>query len=433
MTPAADRAAHWAREQTVLGPGISQAVQWAGLVVTRAEGAHLWDADGRRITDLMGGAGVNLIGHSHPDFVRALTAQMSEWMIGAHASNARLEMTEQFADLLPARLGRIQLYSGGSEAVEAAVRLAKAATGKFEVLSFWNAFHGRTAGSLALTGGARKGLGPTGPGTMSVPFANCYRCPLRQTHPGCGFACVEFARDTLRQQSSGALAAILVEPVQGRAGNVVPPPGYLSALRGLADEYDALLIADESMTGMGRTGALLACDHERVGPDVVVLGKGIGAGYPVSAVLASTALMTSGPFGEPSANSSSYGGFPTACRAVAAVTRIISDGHLAERAAELGERALDVLLERLRGVALVGEVRGKGLAIGIELVADRKTRTPIGKEDLHAVFDQLLAAGVLVMTGGNNLRLYPPLTVGEDDLLGAVETIADVLRRHEKA
>jgi 4-aminobutyrate aminotransferase/4-aminobutyrate aminotransferase/(S)-3-amino-2-methylpropionate transaminase len=431
MESAYSPAEHWDRELTVFGPGISEAVQWAGLVINTAQGAHLWDSDGTCVTDLMGAAGVNLIGHSHPQFIRAMTAQMQSWMIGAHASAARLAMTERLAALLPPKLERIQLYSGGSEAVESAIRLAKSATGKFEVLSFWGAFHGRTAGSLALTSGARTGMGPVGPGTMSAPFANCYHCSLHMTYPACGFACVDFARDTLREQSSGALAAIIVEPVQGRSGNVVPPSGYLRALRNLADEFDALLIADESMTGMGRTGALLASNDDEVNPDVVVLGKGIGGGYPVSAVLASCTLMESGPFGAPSASSSSYGGFPLACQAVATVAQVLIEEQLIDRARDLGALALDTLRAELADTPLVGEVRGMGLAIGIELVDDPKTRQPIDKRRMRAVFHELLEAGVLVMTGGNCLRLYPPLTIAHDDMLRAVDTITAVLQCHE--
>lgn len=417
---------HWDEEMLVLGPGISEAVRWAGLTVTDATGMQLTDASGRRIADLMGGAGVNLLGHSHPDYVAAMTRQMRRWMIGAHANDARLEMTRLLRQLLPPHLDRVQLYSGGSEAVESAIRLAKSATGRFEVLSFWQAFHGRTLGSLAHTSGARAGLGPAAPGSISAPYANCSRCPLRLSPPGCGFACVDLAREILREQSTGSLAAVLVEPVQGRAGNVVPPAGYLAALRRLADDHGALLIADESMTGMGRTGSLLASDQPDVRPDVVVLGKGLGNGYPVSAVCAPTELMRRGPFGAPSASSSSYGAFPLACVAVAVVARTVRSQQLAERAGEVGHRILSRLRAGLSGLELVGSVHGAGMALGIGL-------TIAGREQLRTVFQQLVAAGVLVMTGGHTLRLYPPLTADETELTAAVDTLVSVLRDHRVA
>ncbi|ROO62547.1 4-aminobutyrate aminotransferase/4-aminobutyrate aminotransferase/(S)-3-amino-2-methylpropionate transaminase [Micromonospora sp. Llam0] len=410
-------------EEPVLGPGISEAVEWAGLVVAEARGMHLIRPDGSRVTDLMGAAGVNLLGHSHPGYVRAMAGQLQRWMIGAHGSDARRDMGRQLQRLLPEQLNRIQLYSSGSEAVEAALRLAKSATGRYEILSFWQSFHGRTMGSLAHTSGARNGLGPPAPGSISAPYADCARCPLRLSYPSCDFACVDLARDVLREQSSGALAAVLVEPVQGRAGNVSPPAGYLARLRQLADEHGALLIADESMTGMGRTGEVFASDHPDVRPDIMVLGKGLGNGYPVSAVCSSLELMERGPFGAPSASSSSYGGFPLACRAVAVVAETVREQGLAGRARLLGERLLARLSESLVDLPLVAEVRGRGLAIGIELdVAD--------KGQLRHVFQRLLSAGVLVMTGGRTLRLYPPLTADETELMAAADTLSEVLRRH---
>lgn len=426
----AGQAEHWAAELAFMGPGISQAVAWAGLVVDHAEGARLTDIEGNVYLDLMGGAGVNLIGHSHPAYTAALAEQLNAWLIGAHASRARLDALRGLAALLPPSLDRVQLYSSGAEAVESAIRVAKSATGKFEVLAFWGGFHGRTAAALAATGGARTGLGPAMPGIHTTPYANCYRCPLKTSYPACGFACVDHARDVLREQSSGSLAAILVEPVQGRAGNVVPPPGYLTALRELAAEHDALLISDESMTGLGRTGTALASQHDNVTPDIAILGKGLGNGYPVSAVAAPAALMEAGPYGTPSASSSSYGGFPLACAAVSAVTRTVREQKLADRAAALGAAFLGQLRDLIPTTGIVGEIRGQGLAIGIELVADQTSRIPLPKPHLRKVFEDLLELGVLVMTGGSTLRLYPPLTTTTEDLDHAADTIAGVLATH---
>jgi 4-aminobutyrate aminotransferase/4-aminobutyrate aminotransferase/(S)-3-amino-2-methylpropionate transaminase len=414
---------HWQEEGTVLGPGLSEAVQWAGLVIDRAEGMYLFDVDGRRIADLMGGAGVNLLGHGDPVYLDAMTRQLQQWTIGAHACAARLDMTRQLRLLLPEHLDRVQLYSGGAEAVEAAIRLAKSATGRYEILSFWQSFHGRTLGAIAHTSGARTGLGPTAVGSISAPYADCARCPLQRTHPSCGFACVDLGEQILDEQSTGSLAAILVEPVQGRAGNVAPPPGYLERLRTLADKRGALLIADESMTGMGRTGTVLATDAGQSRPDIVVLGKGLGNGYPVSAVCAPTALMQAPPFGAPSASSSSYGAFPLACRAVGVVAEAIRERGLPQRAAAAGKHMLDRLREGLRDAPLVVSVHGVGLAIGIELAVD-------GKAQMRAVVTELVAAGVLVMTGRHTLRLYPPLTATDTDLNDAAHRLMTVLTKH---
>ncbi len=427
--PGSRSRAHWEREQAMLGPGLQAVVQWAGLAMASARGSLVEDVDGNVFIDLMGGAGVNSIGHAHPALVAALKEQLDAWMVGAFGSRARLEMLETLRPLLPAGLKRIQLYSGGAEAVEAALRLAKSYTGKHEFLSFWGGFHGKTLGALALTSGVRAGLGPLPPGFIGAPFANSYRCPLRC--PSCDLACVELARDAIREQSTGALAAIVVEPVQGRAGNVPAPPGYLRALKELAHEFDALLIADEMITGFGRTGELFGCDHDGVVPDIAVVGKGMGGGYPVSGIVSSEEIMAARPFSEPSASSSSYGGFPAACAAVSATLRVIVEERLVARSKALGAELLD-RLKGLQGEArLVGDVRGRGLMIGLELVEDPVTRAPVSREVVRRVFLALLERGLIVMVGGNCLRLYPPLTIERETAHRAADILERVLREQD--
>ncbi|MEO3891248.1 aspartate aminotransferase family protein [Nonomuraea sp. B5E05] len=406
--------AHWAAEQRVIGPGLQAVMLWSKLCVEHAEGAMLTDADGHEIVDFQGAGGVNSIGHSHPRYVAALAAQLTGTPAGAFGSPARLDMVNALSRVLSEPLDRIQLYSGGTEAVEAALRLAKSVTGKHEFLSFWGGFHGKTMGSLALTSGARAWLGPLPAGNFSAPYANCYRCPLKLKSPSCGFACVDLARDVIKRESTGAFAAIVVEPVQGRSGNVVPPDGYLAALKEVAEEFDALLIADEMMTGFGRTGAPMAYLHEDVTPDIVTVGKGMGGGYPVTGVISTAAHMSAAPFSDPSASSSSFGAFPMACRAVAATTDVLVEEDLAEHARKLGAELLELLRPLADEAPLVGDVRGLGLAIGIELVADKATKEPVSGQVLRETFLALLEAGVLVMTGGNTLRLYPPLNVDDD-------------------
>ncbi|GAA4715801.1 aspartate aminotransferase family protein [Phytohabitans rumicis] len=421
--------AQWAVEQEVIGPGLQAVMLWAQLCVASAAGAELTDVDGNLVIDFQGAGGVNSIGHANPRLVEALRADLADAPAGAFGSAGRLAMAGVLRDFLPPPLDRIQLYSGGTEAVEAALRLAKSVTGKYEFLSFWGGFHGKTAGSLALTTGARSGLGPLPPGYFSAPYANCYHCPLKLTFPSCGFACVETARDTIKENSTGALAAIVVEPVQGRSGNVVPPPGYLAALQSVAREFDALLVVDEMMTGFGRTGAPFAFqrDGDEVSPDILTVGKGMGAGYPVTGVIASAETMSAAPFSDPSASSSSFGAFPLACRAVATTTQILIEDDLPARAAKLGDEMLHALRPLVDEAPLVGDVRGAGLAIGIELVTDKQTRRPAPKEVIRDTFLALLDAGVLVMVGGNTLRLYPPLTVDEGVMREAVDIIRRVL------
>ncbi|MBP2702781.1 aspartate aminotransferase family protein [Microbispora sp. RL4-1S] len=416
---------HWDAEQEVVGPGLQAVMLWSQLCVDHAEGAVLTDLDGNRVVDFQGAGGVNSIGHANPRFVAAMSAELTVAPAGAFGSAARREMAENVSAFLPEPFDRMQLYSGGTEAVEAALRLAKSVTGKHEFLSFWGGFHGKTMGSLALTAGARSGLGPLPPGYFSAPYANCYHCPLKLKPTSCGFACVDVARDVIKQNSTGALAAIVVEPVQGRSGNVVPPPGYLTALKELAAEFDALLIADEMMTGFGRTGAAFAFQHEDVVPDILTVGKGMGGGYPVTGVVSTAAYMAARPFSDPSASSSSFGAFPLACRAVATTVEVMAEDNLVEHARKLGAEMLAALRPLAEEAPLVGDVRGAGLAIGIELVADKETRQPVSGAVLRDTFLALLEAGVLVMTGGNSLRLYPPLNVETEMAHEAV----DIVRR----
>ncbi|WAX78118.1 aspartate aminotransferase family protein [Streptomyces sp. KMM 9044] len=419
--------AHRRRERELLGPGISAAVDWIGIVVARAEGARVWDTEGKSYLDFMGGAGVNLIGHSHPRLVSAIAQQSRAWMIGAHASKARLALLEKLSAVLPDDTMQTQFYSGGSEAVEAALRLAKSATGRFGVLSFWNSFHGRTAAGLALTPGAHGGYGPAVPGVTHAPYADCASCPLRLTFPSCGFACVDHARQVVAQSSAPAPAAIVVEPVQGRAGNLVPPSGYLAALRELARELGALLVVDESMTGFGRTGRMFAVEHDDVVPDVLIMGKGMGGGYPVTAVAAHRDLMRTAPFGLPSGSSSSFGGFPLACAAASAVLDVVRDEHLVTRGRETGNALLRLLTSELGNLPVVGRIQGQGMALGIQLVDPRCPRTAFPRPRLRRVVSQLAHHGVLVMAGGNSLRLYPPLNVGLEDAEHAVAVLGGVL------
>ncbi len=272
--------------------------------------------------------------------------------------------------MTPEGLTRIQMFSGGAEAVEAALRLAKAASGKSEVVGFWGGYHGKTAGVLPLLGSDFKHhLGPFTPGRYLSPYADCYRCPLKLRYPDCGIACAEFVRDVIRYQTAGEVGAILVEPFQGTAGNVIPPEGFLRALQTIAHEHGALLIADEMISGFGRTGAMWGAEHDGVVPDIMTIGKGLGGGFPLSCVVSSDAITAAKPWSNPSASSSSYGGNPLASAAGLAALEIILKEDLVTNAARVGKvmlQRLEVLKEKYR---CVGEVRGKGLMLGHDVTS----------------------------------------------------------------
>jgi len=263
--PGPKSAALRTREDAHLAPGAQGYALMAGIAVERAQGSAVTDVDGNTFLDLIGGIGVGALGHSHPTFVSALVEQAARASVGSFTSQARVELLERVAAHRPGPgLHRLQLYSGGAEAVESALRLAKSHTGKHEFLSFWGAFHGKTLGVLSLMGSTfKEKLGPMAPGAHLAPYADCYRCPLGQSYPSCGVACAELARKQVKIAGAGSLAAVVVEPMQGTAGNIVPPKEFLPAVASIARDADALFIADEMITGLGRTGTWWGVEHSR--------------------------------------------------------------------------------------------------------------------------------------------------------------------------
>jgi 4-aminobutyrate aminotransferase/(S)-3-amino-2-methylpropionate transaminase len=424
-----------AEEAQHVAPGIQSYALYSGLAMARGRGCVLEDEDGREYIDFIAGVGIGSVGHCHPHYVEALKRQAERLTFGSFTTEVRARFLDLLASMTPPGLTRIQLFSGGAEAVEAALRLAKSVTGKYEVIGFWGGFHGKTGGVLGLLGSEFKHqLGPFLPGQYLAPYADCYRCPLRLRYPECGIACAEYLRDVIRYQTSGQLAAIIVEPIQGTAGNVVPPDGFLRAVQAIAREHDALLIADEMLTGFGRTGAMWGCDHDGVVPDVMTVGKGMGGGFPLSGVISTDALANSRPWANPSASSSSYGGNPLAAAAGLASLEIILKEDLVRNAERVGL----VMLERLRAFKekyrCVGEVRGKGLMLGIELVKDRQTKEPLDKAVTEELFQECVGRGLLAMCYSRVVRINPPLVITEATALAGLnildQALETVLRRH---
>lgn len=417
-----------AREDAHMAPGLQGFALMAGIVVDEARGSTVTDVDGNTFLDFIGGIGVNGLGHSHPKFVAAMQQQVAKASVGSFTSESRVELLERLASHAPAKkLRRLQMYSGGTEAVESAMRLAKCHTGKHEFVSFWGGFHGKTMGTLSLNGTTLKEhLGPMLPGHHQIPYADCYRCPLKLTAPACGVACVDFGRRHLKAQSAGAIAAIVVEPMQGTAGNLVPPPEFLPAVASLAKDLGALLIADEMITGFGRTGRYWGIDHSGVEPDVVTIGKMFGGGYPVSGLLTTDEISSAKPWANPSGSSSSYGGNPLASAAAAAALRIIDDEALVENSRVVGETMLAALRPFVDRYPFVGEVRGAGLFLSIELVRDKKTKEPLSKAATTRIFHECLRRGLLTMAYAASFRLQPALTLDEATALAGVEILREV-------
>ncbi|TMA45696.1 MAG: aspartate aminotransferase family protein [Deltaproteobacteria bacterium] len=387
-----------AAEQEFMAPGMQRIAQLSELTLARGRGCTVVDVDGNEYLDFFAGVTVASLGHAHPGFVAALTSQIERLAVGSFTSEPRLQLMKLLAELAPGAIKRTQLYSGGAEAVEAAIRLAKAYTKKYEVVGFWGGFHGKTGGVLGLIGDEwKQKWGPLPGGTYQVPYADCYRCPFQLTYPGCGMFCLDFIRESVKKTTAGMIAAVLVEPMQGTAGNVVPPPEFLPGVRDIARENDALLIADEMITGFGRTGKLFGCEHTGVEPDVMTIGKGFGNGFPVSGLMSTDAITSAQPFARPSASSSSYGGNPLAATAALTTVHAILDERLVDNAARVGA----VLLRELRGLQekyeFIGDVRGAGLLVGMDLVKDRRSKEPLSPEVSEDIFRGALSRGLILM------------------------------------
>jgi 4-aminobutyrate aminotransferase-like enzyme len=417
-----------AREQRHIAPGIQSFALYAGVAMARGQGATLIDEDGNEYIDFIAGIGVGSVGHCHPHYVETLKRQVERLTFGSFTTETRARFLDLLSTVTPEGLTRVQLFSGGAEAVEAALRLAKAATGRHEVLGFWGGFHGKTGGVLGLLGSDFKHhLGPFLPGQYSTPYADCYRCPLRLTYPSCGIACAEYVRDVIRFQTGGELAAIIVEPIQGTAGNVIPPEGFLAAIQSVARDHGALLIVDEMITGFGRTGRMWASQAEGIRPDVMTVGKGMGGGFPIAGVISTDAHTAHKPWSNPSASSSSYGGNPLAAAAGLAALEIILKEDLAGNAERVGRAMLTRLLALKEKYACVGEVRGRGLLLGIELVKDRKTKEPLGKDVTRALYVECLRRGLVAMTYSPTIRLNPPLVITVAAALEGLDILDEAL------
>ncbi len=420
-------------EQRYIAPGAQSIAINSRLVIDHGRGVRLWDVEGREFLDFFCGVTVGSLGHSHPKYVAALQKQLEKVVFGSFTTRPRVRFLKGLAEAAPGNLRRSILYSGGSEAVEAALRLAKAYTKKFEFIGFWGGFHGKTGGVLGLIGDHFKHQrGPLAPGLYSVPYANCYRCPFHATHPGCSFLCVEFLRKFIRHNTSGSIAAILVEPIQGTAGNVVPPPGFLKSLQEVAREAEALLIVDEIITGFGRTGKMFCVEHEGIVPDIMTLGKGMGGGFPVSGLISTDEIVAAKPFSMPSASSSSYGGNPLAAAACLVTLETILEEKLVENSRTVGAW----LLEQFRGIEdrypFVGNVRGRGLMIGVELVRDKKSREPFSGRAARACFDLALKEGLILMITNSVIRVNPALILSREEAavgLEKLKKVFDILER----
>jgi 4-aminobutyrate aminotransferase / (S)-3-amino-2-methylpropionate transaminase / 5-aminovalerate transaminase len=412
-------------EQKYIAPGIQSIALLSKLAVDRGEGCWLVDVDGNRYLDFNVGVSVASLGYSHPKYLAALRRQLEKVTIGSFTTEPRLALMKLIADLAPGPLSRTQLFSGGAEAVEAGIRLARSHTKKTDVIGFTGGFHGKTAGVLPLSDVEWKvQIGPLAPGMHSSVYPDLYH------FDGAAEACYKDAIFRLKElvaRLKDKLAAIIAEPIQGTAGNIVPPAGFIREICAIARENGALYISDEMICGFGRTGKMFGCDHDGVVPDILTIGKGMGCGFPVSGVVTTDALAQAKPWSLPSASSSSYGGNPLASAAALATIQTIADDKLTENSARVGEVLLQGLVKLKEKYAFIGDVRGKGLLIGFDLVTNRKTKEKMPKPVCEQFFAECLKRGLIMMGYSPRVRIHPPLILTEKEALEGVHRIDGAL------
>lgn len=416
------------RDARVLSPSYTRAYP---LVISRAEGAMIEDVDGNRFLDFNAGIAVVAAGHCHPRVVQAIQEQSTRLI---HMSGTdfyyenMVELAEKLAASAPGGVPR-RVYFGnsGTEAIEAALKLARYKTGRDKFIAFYGSFHGRTLGALSLTASKvvqRKGFGALIPGVHHATFPDPYRRPHGVSAEDYAVACVRYIEEVLffRVLPPEEVAAIVVEPIQGEGGYVVPPQAFFDELQRLAQRYGILLVFDEVQSGMGRTGKMWACEHFHAVPDLMAVAKGIASGLPLSAMVARHELMD----WKPGAHASTFGGNPVAIAAALATYELLEE-ELIENAANIGEYILGRLADWPHRFRYVGDVRGLGLMIGIEFVRDQDT-----KERAPEVRDRLVQMaferGLLILgSGQNSIRLCPPLVISRDQADFAVSTLEECL------
>jgi 4-aminobutyrate aminotransferase/(S)-3-amino-2-methylpropionate transaminase len=415
-------------EQAFIAPGLQTIALLSELAIERGRGATLTDVDGRTYLDLNAGVSVASLGHSHPRYVAALTAQLEKVTVGSFTSRPRAELVRLIAELAPGNLKRTQFFSGGAEAVEAAIRLARSYTKRADIIGFTGGFHGKTAGVLPLSDIAWKtAVGPLPPGHHLAPYPDPTR--FAGTALECVDAAIAALRRVIEHDAGGRPAAIIVEPIQGTAGNIVPPAGFLPRVREAARECGALLIADEMITGFGRTGLMFGCNHEDVVPDVMTIGKGMASGFPMSAVISTDEIVAAEPFSLPSASSSSYGGNPLAAAAALATIETIVADELVENSERIGRLFLNGLHTLAARRPSIANVRGRGLLIGFDLVSDPEAKKFLPREACVRFFRDCLSEGLIAMSYSPRVRIHPPLVLTADEATQALAIIDSALAR----
>ena len=404
--------------------------------VDHATGTRIFAKDGKEYLDCFAGISVVNAGHCHPKIVKAAKEQMDKFIhccTYVYYNPIAGKLAKRLAEVTPGKLKKTFFSNSGAEAIEGAMRLSKHFTGKNEFIALTQSFHGRTYATLSITGnsGRKLSAGPYMPGVVFAPAPHFYRCPFNsKSEEECGERAALALKDIIKYHTSNNVAAYIAEPVMGEGGIIVPPSNYFKIVKQILEDNKILMIADEVQSGFGRTGKLFAIEHYGVEPDIMCMAKGIAAGFPLGAFIAKPEI---GDSFTPGSHLSTFGGSPISCAAAVANLEVFEEEKLCQNAEKRGAFIMGKLKELEGELKLVGNVRGKGLMIGIELVKD-SNKTP-AVDETKAVKAKCREHGMLVGLGGslaNLIRLQPPLTITEDDANRTVKTLSTVLREVNK-
>ncbi|MEM4417783.1 MAG: aspartate aminotransferase family protein [Nitrososphaerota archaeon] len=422
-----------ARLKKLLSVGISPLHP---IIIRRASNAVIEDVRGNRYIDFTSGIGVTNLGHANPELVAVAREQLERlWHMAIPVAGYEpiLNLAESLSRISPGSYNKkTAFFNSGAEAVENAVKAVRKATKRQTIIAFENSFHGRTSLTMALTGKYKpykQDFEPFAPGVELVPYPYCYRCPFGHDYPPCCMQTVEYLRKHFvhTRVPGEKIAAAIAEPIQGEGGFVVPPDGFFKELKSFLDEYGAKLIVDEIQTGFGRTGKMFAIEHFGVEPDIMTVGKAIANGLPLSGIVGRAEILDSihaGGYG------GTYVGNAVACAVAAKVIEIFERDRIPERAAILGSMAERRLREMFEEYPLIGDVRGKGLMLAVELVTDRKSKKP-AEEAARKTVEKARVRGLLLLKAGlhnNVVRLHPPITIDDETFSKGLDILEDSIR-----
>ena len=403
------------------------------IVLVSGKGVELFDDTGKAYLDFTTGGGISLLGYDNrfarqvQAAIRAQMARMPHIPHYIYYSKQAAALAEKLAAITPNGLNKMFFCNSGSEAVEGAIRTVRKFKQKFELLALQQGFMGRTMGTVSLTGLSRvkKGIGPLLPGVYHLPAPHCRQCSLNHTFPACGLACARYLEDFLDYGTSGDVAALIAEPILGDAGVIVPPPGYFGVLSDICRRHDIAFVADETLTGLGRTGKMFGIEHEPIAPEIITLGKALGGGLPLGAFIVSDRVAEIFGYDD---FSSTAGGNPMACAAGLTTIELIENEGLLQNADRMGTYLLTSLKQVAAGSNLIGDIRGRGLLLGFEIV-DPETGLSSALF-AHAVKQELMAHGFLLdIFGVSSLRLTPPLVIAKKHIDQLVDRLARILKQ----